>query len=457
MKKSKMKLFCMGVAAMAFAVVAFGEKSQGDTRRSSPSNGVVNITPKGGLFTLKGPYGIYLTADPGCEKGAKYELRKLIEIYLPRAKEFYGDPFGGKSSGRVFRIDVVRNDGDIYPGSFGAAGFGGAQPGSFGSAGNCFRQRRDSWCIGLAKGSDWSEMSLDKLAAAVLTFCEEPSWMWYGDYVNRLVNDKIKGVDSDRLFKDSLQRQLESSGINGWYRLRLSLWIALEELRAKRQTLILDYCNLKNKRFAAGKLPKTLSFEQVLSLLEEVSSGNATELFNKLRDEEKKLREPFSKPSANDMRRDSDRPPQKKIKVSEKLQECDFLLNGDFKRNAKIYLCLFSASWCGPCRHEMPRIAKTYAETLKDDPDVELIHFSCDRDDQKALAWAKEHGVKFPVVKPQGGNPLGQGGNPLGLSCGGIPHLFILKADGTRVEDGHPVKLFTEERLKALIHPDSRP
>ena len=130
--------------------------------------------------------------------------------------------------------------------------------------------------------------------------------------------------------------------------------------------------------------------------------------------------------------------------VAEKLQGCKFLLNGQVKQKAKIYLCLFSASWCPPCRAEMPRIAKAYAEALKDDPDIELIHFSCDRDDSKAMAWAKEHDVKFPVVKPKGGNPLD-------LHTRGIPHLFIVKDDGTLLEEGHPMSLFKEEKIRALI------
>ena len=129
--------------------------------------------------------------------------------------------------------------------------------------------------------------------------------------------------------------------------------------------------------------------------------------------------------------------------VANKLRECDFLLNKNYKKDAKVYLCLFSASWCGPCRREMPRIAKVYAEMLKDDPDIELIHFSCDRDDRKALDWAKENDVKFPVVPSEGGNPLG-------LHCNGIPHLFIIKANGVLLEEGHPMRLFTEEKLQAL-------
>ena len=129
--------------------------------------------------------------------------------------------------------------------------------------------------------------------------------------------------------------------------------------------------------------------------------------------------------------------------VAQRLQRCDFLLNKDFKRDAKVYLCLFSASWCGPCRAEMPRIAKTYAESLKGDPNIELIHFSRDQNDEEALAWAKEHDVKFPVVKYNGGNPLN-------LQTSGIPHLFIVKADGALVEEGRPMKLFTDEKLRSL-------
>ena len=129
--------------------------------------------------------------------------------------------------------------------------------------------------------------------------------------------------------------------------------------------------------------------------------------------------------------------------VAEKLQGCKFLVNGQVKQKAKVYLCLFSASWCPPCRAEMPRIAKTYAETLKDDPDIELVHFSCDRDEGKAMSWAMEHDVKFPVVKPKGGNPLD-------LHTSGIPHLFIVRDDGTLLEEGHPMRMFTEEKIRVL-------
>ena len=72
--------------------------------------------------------------------------------------------------------------------------------------------------------------------------------------------------------------------------------------------------------------------------------------------------------------------------------------------------------------------------------DIELIHFSRDRDENAAKDWAKENDVKFPVVSFDGGNPLD-------LHCKGIPHLFIIKANGVLLEEGHPMRLFTEEKL----------
>jgi len=61
----------------------------------------------------------------------------------------------------------------------------------------------------------------------------------------------------------------------------------------------------------------------------------------------------------------------------------------------------------------------------------------------KALDWAKKHDVKFPVVKYSRNNPLN-------LRTRGIPHLFIVKADGTLLEQGHPMQLFNDKKLSEL-------
>ena len=369
---------------------------------------------------MTGPYGIRMQPDPGCEKGAQYVLKRLKDVFLPAAVHYYGDPFGGREPTRVFTLRVKRNNG------VGKSKYTGV---SWGSCGDGI----DSFTIGLAKGSDKWEMDLPLVASKILTVCSESDSAAFSIYANDFVRGEVDHRDPIPKIKEDIRKGLGQDEVEnerekrrlGVLRKLAPTWAAFEELREKHPTLVLDYCNLKNSKYAKGELPQKISMNQMVALLGEVTGEDAVAIFKK-----HNVAGVFSAPRG-------------KMSVADALQSCDFLLNKDFKRNAKFYLCLFSASWCPPCRREMPRIAQTYAETLKGDPDIELVHFSCDQDDDKAMAWAKEHSVKFPVVKPNGGNPLD-------LHSRGIPHLFIVKADGTLVEEGHPMKIFNEEKIQEL-------
>jgi len=44
----------------------------------------------------------------------------------------------------------------------------------------------------------------------------------------------------------------------------------------------------------------------------------------------------------------------------------------------------------------------------------------------------------------------------LNLRSRGIPHLFIVNADGTLMEEGHPAKLLCEEKLNGRSSRDFR-
>ena len=400
----------------------FNEEKFREIKGKSPADDKVpdaDTCDTGSSDDLTGPYGIRMQPDPGCEKGARYVLKRLKDVYLPTAMRYYGDPFGGKSPSRTFTIVVKRNDGTDsrkYTGP------------SWGSCSDGINQ----FTIGLSKGSDKWEMDLTLLASKVLTVCKDGTDAAFSIYVNDFINGDVKGVDPIPKLKEDIRQGLECAGDNSekkgrlWVLCKLApMWSVFEELREKHPTFILDYCKLKNSRYAEGKLTAQLSQSQMVGLLGEVTGEDVFAICNK-----------------HGIKGIAPRPGGK-ISVAKLLQDCDFLLNKDFKKNAKVYLCLFSASWCGPCRAEMPRIAKTYAETLKNDPDIELIHFSRDQNDEKAMVWAKEHAVKFPVVKPKGGNPLD-------LHSRGIPHLFIVKADGTLLEEGHPMRIFNEEKFREI-------
>ncbi len=107
-------------------------------------------------------------------------------------------------------------------------------------------------------------------------------------------------------------------------------------------------------------------------------------------------------------------------------------LQGKPKQTAKYYIFLYSASWCGPCRQEMPKISELYTKEISKSPDVELVHFSYDQKPDSAKAWAKQEKVKFPVVMPGDHTAVPGRKNPQG-----IPFMQIVKADGTEITSGH--------------------
>lgn len=103
------------------------------------------------------------------------------------------------------------------------------------------------------------------------------------------------------------------------------------------------------------------------------------------------------------------------------------------KQNAKYYLCLYSASWCGPCRKEMPQVVKVYNKEIKSNPDVELVLFSRDQNPADAKKWLSSAKAKFTVLAPKDQSKI-----PGAQSPGGIPHMYIIDADGKVLKEGYP-------------------
>ncbi len=108
--------------------------------------------------------------------------------------------------------------------------------------------------------------------------------------------------------------------------------------------------------------------------------------------------------------------------------------NGKPNKEAEFYIYLQSASWCGPCRAEMPQIAKEY-KTMKKDGRVELVLLSGDKEQKSAQAFLKKNKAKFPgVMRGAEGVSSLPGADKL---PGFFPAAVILKADGTVIHSGH--------------------
>jgi len=83
------------------------------------------------------------------------------------------------------------------------------------------------------------------------------------------------------------------------------------------------------------------------------------------------------------------------------------------------------ATWCGPCREEMPSIETLYEEFSKD-PDFVLLAVSQDSAGRSSAVdtYVRKHGFKFTVLL----DPQNQVGEAYDVS--GIPETFIIDRAG---------------------------
>lgn len=64
----------------------------------------------------------------------------------------------------------------------------------------------------------------------------------------------------------------------------------------------------------------------------------------------------------------------------------------------KVVLINFFATWCGPCRAELPRVQKEIWEQYKNNPDFALFVFGREETREKLGAFVKQTGFTFPVL-----------------------------------------------------------
>lgn len=69
---------------------------------------------------------------------------------------------------------------------------------------------------------------------------------------------------------------------------------------------------------------------------------------------------------------------------------------GASQLKGRVVLIDFWASWCDPCREEMPELNTLYRELKA--KGVEIIGVSIDRDRENVDAFLKKHPVLFPVI-----------------------------------------------------------
>jgi peroxiredoxin len=94
------------------------------------------------------------------------------------------------------------------------------------------------------------------------------------------------------------------------------------------------------------------------------------------------------------------------------------------QRGKRKVVVSFWASWCGPCRMELPAPRTFYERTHKPDSDFEIVSISLDEDRDSAERMTKELKLPFPVLL----DPSQKSAAAYGVV--GIPALFIIDKRG---------------------------
>jgi len=105
----------------------------------------------------------------------------------------------------------------------------------------------------------------------------------------------------------------------------------------------------------------------------------------------------------------------------------------------KIVLIDFWASWCGPCRAQMPKIQALYEELDRKQFDVVAVNL--DRDEQALAEYFKEHQSPWPNILGADGRTLAEKYNVTAL-----PTMLVVDEKGTILGVGHSI-----ETLRPII------
>ena len=122
--------------------------------------------------------------------------------------------------------------------------------------------------------------------------------------------------------------------------------------------------------------------------------------------------------------------PAEESAVAAKIKGNTYFTEAKPNLNAKYYIFLQSASWCGPCNAEMPEVVKAYEE-MKASGKVELILLSHDDNPTAGKGFLTKYKATFPGTMNNGASV------PQLPPAKGIPNATIMKADGTVIESGH--------------------
>jgi thiol-disulfide isomerase/thioredoxin len=110
----------------------------------------------------------------------------------------------------------------------------------------------------------------------------------------------------------------------------------------------------------------------------------------------------------------------------------------------KVLVVNFWATWCGPCREEMPGFARLQARW--EGRGVQFVGLAHD-EPEKVKAFSRDIGVNYPLWT--GSSAIMEFSKRLGNRVGVLPHTVLVDREGTVLESR--IGLFPEELLERRL------
>jgi thiol-disulfide isomerase/thioredoxin len=117
-------------------------------------------------------------------------------------------------------------------------------------------------------------------------------------------------------------------------------------------------------------------------------------------------------------------------------------------RGKVIFLNLW-ATWCGPCRMEMPTIQKLYDQVEKDNIVFVMLSLDEDKDKDKIVRYVQKKSYSFPVYQPFGRLPQQ-------LSVPSIPTTFVISKEGKIVAEEIGTTNFNTKKFRNFLETEAR-
>ena len=102
------------------------------------------------------------------------------------------------------------------------------------------------------------------------------------------------------------------------------------------------------------------------------------------------------------------------------------------------------ATWCGPCRVEMPTIQKLYDRVKKEEIIFVMLSVDAPKNHDKILQFISDNGFTLPIYQPVGSLPQQ-------LDVPSIPTTFVISPEGKIVSKKVGVANFDTEKFERFL------